>query len=57
MTMPQFCDHDEPCGCYAEGYAAGKDEARCELRHHSDSQHPIPTCDCDNCQIFRLIAS
>ena len=40
MTMPQLCDHDEPCGCYAEGYAAGKDEARCELRHHSDSQHP-----------------
>ena len=23
MTMPQLCDHDEPCGCYVEGYAAG----------------------------------
>ena len=25
--MPQLCDHDEPCGCYAEGYAAGQDKA------------------------------
>ena len=21
-----FCDHDTPCGCYAEGYAAGRME-------------------------------
>ena len=21
-----FCDHDTPCGCYAEGYAAGRAE-------------------------------
>ena len=23
----RLCDCDEPCGCYAEGYAAGKDKA------------------------------
>ena len=22
-----LCDCDEPCGCYAEDYAAGKDKA------------------------------
>ena len=21
------CDHDEPCGCYGEGYAAGRGKA------------------------------
>ena len=26
-----LCDCDEPCGCYAEGYAAGKDKAYFEM--------------------------
>ena len=26
-----LCDCDEPCGCYAEGYAAGKDKAYFEV--------------------------
>ena len=28
----QLCDCDEPCGCYADGYAAGKDKAYFESR-------------------------
>ena len=27
----QLCDCPEPCGCYAEGYAAGKDKAYFEI--------------------------
>ena len=27
----QACDCPEPCGCYAEGYAAGKDKAYFEV--------------------------
>ena len=26
-----LCDCPEPCGCYAEGYAAGKDNAYFEI--------------------------
>ena len=26
-----LCDCPEPCGCYAEGYAAGKDKAYFEV--------------------------
>ena len=25
------CDHDEPCGCYGEGYAAGRGKAFFEM--------------------------
>ena len=33
MTDPDrpVCDFPEPCGCYAEGYAAGKDKAYFEI--------------------------
>ena len=27
----RLCDCDEPCGCYAEGYAAGKGKAFFEM--------------------------
>ena len=27
----RLCDCPEPCGCYAEGYAAGKDKAFFEM--------------------------
>ena len=30
----EVCDHGDPCGCYAEGYAAGRAEARAQ--HHRD---------------------
>ena len=30
-TERQLCDCDEPCGCYAEGYVAGKDKAYFEV--------------------------
>ena len=33
MTDPEYpvCDCPEPCACYAEGYAAGKDKAYFEV--------------------------
>ena len=47
------CDCPEPCGCYAEGYAAGKDKAYFEVvaslggpPHHRD-------CACQPCQVKR----
>ena len=35
----QVCDHDTPCGCYAEGYAVGMAEA--ESQHHHDNQENL----------------
>ena len=29
----KVCDHDMPCGCYVEGYAAGRAAARAQHRH------------------------
>ena len=29
-----LCDHGDPCGCYVEGYAAGRAETRAQ--HHRD---------------------
>ena len=33
------CDCPEPCACYAEGYAHGKDKAHFEVRMVLDSNH------------------
>ena len=33
------CDHGAPCGCYAEGHAAGRAEARAQ--HQRDNEENI----------------
>ena len=33
------CIHEENCVCYGAGYAAGKDKAHFELRHHVRANH------------------
>ena len=34
-TGRTLCDCPEPCGCYAEGYAAGKDKAYFDILSRS----------------------
>ena len=34
------CDCPEPCGCYAEGYAAGKDKVYFEIEMARQGRHP-----------------
>ena len=47
------CDCPEPCGCYAEGYAAGKDKAYLEiLASFKDPPH-AEDCGCQRCQVKR----
>ena len=36
----KVCDHDEPCACYVEGYAQGKDKAHFEVRNASTPATP-----------------
>ena len=52
--MPQLCDHDEPCGCYAEGYAAGKDKAFFEVRNARVRGHAVD-CGCEPCKTVRFV--
>ena len=40
-TDRPLCDCPEPCGCYAEGYAAGKDKAYFEVLA-SPTGRPMP---------------
>jgi len=47
----QVCDCPEPCGCYAEGYAAGKDKAYFEMEMAlRDDTHAIG-CGCQPCRV------
>ena len=47
----QLCDCPEPCGCYAEGHAAGKDKAYSEmLASLEDKAHSLG-CGCRPCQV------
>ena len=48
------CDCPEPCGCYAEGYAHGKDKAHFEVRTVLDSDH-ADSCGCEPCITVREI--
>lgn len=52
-TLP-VCDCPEPCACYAEGYAHGKDKAHFEARVVLDSNH-APGCGCEPCKTVREI--
>ena len=52
--MPQLCDHDEPCGCYAEGYAAGQDKAFFDIQSVPGNGHPVD-CPCNPCVTSRVL--
>ena len=45
-----LCDWPEPCACYAEGYAAGKDKAYFEVIASLDSPPHAGDCACQPCQ-------
>ena len=47
------CDCPEPCGCYAEGYAAGKDKAYFEVLASLDGPPHHQDCGCQPCQVKR----
>ena len=55
MTDPEHpvCDCPEPCGCYAEGYAAGKDKAYFEVLASLDGPPHHRDCSCQPCQVKR----
>ena len=48
------CDCPEPCACYAEEYAHGKDKAHFEVRMVLDSNHAA-SCGCEPCKTVREI--
>ena len=50
------CLHEEPCPCYGAGYAAGKNKAHFELRHHLDANHAA-RCGCEPCRTLREIVA
>ena len=48
------CDCPEPCACYAEGYAHGKEKAHFEVRTVLDSNHAA-SCGCEPCKTVREV--
>ena len=48
---PKVCDHEEACGCYAEGYAQGKDNAYFEMNNFDWTSH-ARGCGCEPCSAF-----
>ena len=48
-----LCDCTEPCACYAEGYAAGKDKAYFEILASLDGPPHAGECACQPCQVKR----
>ena len=48
-TALPVCDCPEPCACYAEGYAHGKEKAHFEIRVVLDSNH-ASGCGCESCK-------
>ena len=48
-----LCDCPEPCGCYAEGYAAGKDKAYFEILASLEGPPHAGGCACQPCQVKR----
>ena len=45
----RLCDCPEPCGCYAEGYAAGKDKAFFEMEMALQDDTHAAGCGCQPC--------
>ena len=52
---PQVCDHAEACGCYCEGYAAGKDKTHSEVRSIAAEGNHAPGCGCEPCVTIRAV--
>ena len=48
------CDCPDPCDCYAERYAHGKDKAHFEVRTVLDSNHAA-SCGCEPCKTVREV--
>ena len=48
-----LCDCPEPCGCYAEGHAAGKDKAYFEIEMALQDDTHAAGCGCRPCRIKR----
>ena len=46
-----LCDCPEPCGCYAEGCAAGKDKAYFEVITSLEGPPHAEGCACQSCQV------
>ena len=45
-SAPTLCDCPEPCACYAEGYAAGKDKAYFEMLASLEGRPTTRGCAC-----------
>ena len=50
----RLCDCLEPCGCYAEGYAAGKDKTFFEMEMALQDDTHAADCGCQPCQVKRV---
>ena len=48
-----LCDCPEPCACYADGYAQGKDKAFFEVLASLDGPPHHRDCGCQPCQVKR----
>ena len=48
-----ICDCPEPCACYAEGYAGGKDKAYFEMLASLDGPPHAEGCACQPCLVKR----
>ena len=46
-----LCDCPEPCDCYAEGYAAGKDKAFFEMEMALQDDTHAAGCGCQPCRV------
>ena len=46
-----LCDCPEPCGCYAEGYAAGKDKAFSEMEMAPQDDTHAAACGYEPCRV------
>ena len=49
-----YCDCEEACGCYAQGYSDGKDKAFSELENVQEAGHS-PDCGCRPCAAVRRV--
>ncbi len=51
LHRTRVCDCPEPCACYTEGYAQGKDKAYFEMKNFDWTQH-TRGCGCEGCTAF-----
>ena len=54
-TARPLCDCPEPCGCFAEGYAVGKDKAYFEIEMALQDDTHAASCGCQPCRIKRAV--